>query len=87
VKQGRRSSDPVDYSDGAVKISIDLGFSDHYDLEDWADENPELWGNKYGSLMFMGGGSHAFTPGSQFKAHNLKDIIDHWKEVKERLPK
>ena len=37
---------------GAEQMAKDLGFSNHAVLEDWARDNPDLWGNSYGGDMF-----------------------------------
>jgi hypothetical protein len=55
-----------------------LGFEKMRDLEDWAKENPKIWGNIFGGNMFKL--TMAFTH-SQFKKLTHIDIINHWKQV------
>lgn len=55
-----------------------------YDLEEWADDNPELWGNEYGVDMFNSDGYRAFgfdEPGEC----DLYDIAAHYRGVADRI--
>lgn len=81
----RFPSRPLDlaWTYGASFLSKDLGFEYLNELQDWAKDNPELWGNEDGRYMFKL--SKAFTPGDKKEAETLNDIIDHWKEVYKRL--
>ncbi len=83
------STDGMAFEDGADMLARDLGFKDYVHLEDWAKYNPEIWGNYDGSAMFVD--EKAFTskdPNSRRHKtiYNLQDIIDHWCEVRDRLP-
>jgi hypothetical protein len=60
---------------GSVGINIGLP------LEIWAQQNPELWGNKWGSGMFSD--EQAFGMYNKNFAHII--IIKHWAEVLERV--
>ena len=42
----------VGFDDGANLIAQDLGFGWSYPLKNWAEENPEIWGNEDGFEMF-----------------------------------
>lgn len=76
----------LDFSDGATKMAEHLGFDNYLSLEDWAEENPGLWGNSRGETMFVF--PSAFKSESRPEgAQNLQDIIDHWSEVQSRLTK
>ena len=43
---------PVNYDRGQHKMAWDLGFKTIYDLLDWAEEYPEVWGSRHGDKMF-----------------------------------
>lgn len=73
----------VDFMDGANKMANHLGFKTERVLENWANKNRELWGNIFGNSMFTERCS--FTPGDKELAENLRDIIDHWYEVHDRV--
>lgn len=82
---------PYSYSDGAEEMAKDLGFNEREELEDWAENNPSIWGNEFGINMFFE--ECAFT-GRIFNycetdtpTITLKDIIKHWKGVHDRLEK
>jgi hypothetical protein len=47
IKKGR-----VGFDDGANLMAQDLGFGWSYPLKNWAEENPEIWGNDDGFEMF-----------------------------------
>ena len=55
-----------------------LGFEKRRDLEDWAEENPKIWGNEYGGEMFEL--TRAFTDNLP-KQLTHRDLINHWKQV------
>ncbi len=55
-----------------------LGFEKMRDLEDWAKENPKIWGNIFGGNMFKL--TMAFTDYLP-KQLTHRDIINHWKQV------
>lgn len=75
----------LDYESGIRIMKFDLGFDSECLLNKWADDNPDLWGNIYGACMFSA--RKAFiSPTRPYGAKNLQDIIDHWTEVRDRLP-
>lgn len=80
-KMGKNDEYYADFSDYARILAEILGFSRKSHLEQWAHENPEVWGNNYGSDMFYA--SSAFGLG--FKNVTLKDISNHWYGVAKRL--
>ena len=53
----------------------------------WANKNPEIWGNTDGNIMFSCYGRMAFYHETKRPdgALTLQHIVDHWKEVYERL--
>ena len=68
---------------GYLEMERDLNIPS---ISDWARENPEIWGNNSGSYVFSS--PLAFVgPTRPNGAKTLKDIVDHWKEVYERLVK
>lgn len=66
------------YADQMGKM---LGLGDSNALEEWASENPLIWGNQWGDEMF--GSSEAF---GEFNGEvTLQEIADHWYGVATRL--
>jgi hypothetical protein len=61
-----------------------LGFEKRRDLEDWAEENPKIWGNEYGGEMFS---SQSAFNNDLDKALAHRDIIEHWKQVLANIEK
>ncbi len=59
-------------------LSVFLGFENVLCLEQWAKENPDIWGNNKGERMLCC--SSAFT-GRGIKPLKHRDIIDHWHKV------
>ncbi len=68
----------------STALTIFLGFKGKEDLEVWAQDNPELWGNIYGRYMFSGW--RAFTD-DEDKQLTHRDIIEHWKQVLANIEK
>ncbi|MEM8500302.1 MAG: hypothetical protein AAF542_19970 [Pseudomonadota bacterium] len=72
-----------DYTEGADLIAKDLGFRDKDQLEQWAQINYKLWGNKGGIYMFCN--LHAFVEGNKSNPNvTLKDIRNWWAGVHNR---
>lgn len=73
------------YWKGAMRLFKDLGFNSKEEAWFWLRLNPVIWGNEGGTLMFSS--SYAFYHPEKRRrgALTLKDIIDHWTEVYERL--
>ena len=69
------------FGDGADAFARELGFFDHYALEDWAHYRPNLWGNHFGCSMFSGGSAY----GVGGRKLTLEDVADHWEEVADKL--
>ena len=76
-----RKIDNYYYEDGADSLAIFFGFEDHYDLEVWAGEKQEIWGNKDGEYMFSS--EDAF--GCKEYDITTKDIGNHYHGVADRL--
>ena len=68
------------YRAGAHAAAKYLGFKTKRDLEYWASENPNLWGNRRGSDMFTSGGAF----GERFKHFKLTTIANHYADVGQR---
>lgn len=69
--------DSVGYGSGVDEISTDLGFKGaDYDVQRWARDNPEIWGNPNGGCMFNSAG--AFNYEGKL---TLEKIAEHWVEV------
>lgn len=71
------------YLQGADMMAEDLGFQPGL-LEEWAEDNPEIWGNEYGRSMFSA--EYSFTDDTGPELTSLSQIIDHWRGVQSRLP-
>ena len=74
-------SDGIDWEESSRKLCNFLGFNLKFDLEDWAQDNPEIWGNEDGIFMFSDG--TAF--GSESRIFSAEIILNHWEGVLERL--
>jgi len=75
----------VDYENGADQMAKDLGFVGYVDLLCWARENKKIWGNKFPQLMFSDEMAFYHKTKRPLGAENLQHIIDHWREVAEKL--
>jgi len=74
-----------DYTDGQQWMAETLGFTCSWELESWAENHPSIWGNSHGGVMFSN--TKAFiTVDTPLGAADVRDIVDFWKDVKERLP-
>lgn len=79
------------YMDGIFLIEQDLGFEPRdyspgeCQLEIWTIKNVELWGNRKGELLFSCRGAYSHPTKRPQGAQSLQDIVDHWKEVYERV--
>lgn len=73
------SGQNVDFRHGAENLAIDLGFSLRLSLTSWADYNRHIWGNRYGTDMFIS--DRAWNG-----AKTITDVIHHLEAVRERLP-
>jgi hypothetical protein len=69
------------YSHYKETMATELGFAYSDELEDWAMENPELWGNKDGRYLFCC--RSAF--GVYGEPITLSIIANHWWKVAKRL--
>lgn len=66
-----------DFADGANAMAVDLGFSYRGNLKCWADQNPKLWGNKFGYRLFSGNSAFNY-------AKTMRGVINHWIGVHNR---
>lgn len=72
----------LSFSNGAAQMAIDLGFGGFFpkrQLEAWACNNPEIWGNGRGHDMF-------YSPTAWNGAETLEQIIIHLAGVHDRSP-
>jgi hypothetical protein len=84
AKKGDLQKHRYNFIDGARLVAVDLGFKDFVELEDWADNSPELWLNYNGGNIFSD--AIAFASKSRPKgAKNLKDIRDHFIDVRDGI--
>lgn len=70
----------VSYHTGADLLSKNLGFDERFDLADWAEKNPEIWGNEDGDDIF-------YDTCAYNGAKNLKEVVEYLKGVRDRSPK
>ena len=80
------------YSDGADALARFLGFRSKSSLEWWAGDNPKIWGNIYGSQMFLRGLSindNYYNRESPYhwKNANFDMLVAKWEGVLERMEK
>ena len=71
------------YMFGVLEFVDDLGFNTIDDLINWAMLNPVLWGNTYAGGMFNSGSAYGFM--STNRTITLSEIIDHWRQVADRV--
>jgi hypothetical protein len=79
--KGNGNENNYHYSIWADTLAVFLGFVDMNDLRDWAKDNPKLWGNKFGSKMFMFAMAFTGDIADLSKGLTHRDIINHWKQV------
>jgi hypothetical protein len=75
----------LNYMLGAKQLANDLGFRHEFDLEIWAEYNPEIWGNMDGYRIFCS--PSAFQNSNQGPAHDLADVIRHFEFVADNCKK
>lgn len=84
IARGLHKNRKVTYSTGTEEMTLVLGFEHEFQLRQWALDNKDIWGNMCGNFIFSD--KIAFESASRpHGALNLQHIIDHWKEVYERL--
>jgi hypothetical protein len=74
----RVNPDYYNFNSWGNALAIFLGVVCRGNLERWAENNPKLWGNKFGRDMFNSW--QAFT-NDKNKWLTHRDIINHWKQV------
>jgi len=72
------------YSTGVELIAETLTLDGEVGLEEWADNNPTIWGNPYGYDMFSDVGAYNGLAHNSEKPMSI--IIAHLEAVKTRLP-
>ncbi len=77
---GNRLQDDY-FCPGATLMAEHLGMEKAKDICNWAENNPDIWGNNFGGALFSD--CKAFGENGSFMY--LESIINHWKGVKERL--
>lgn len=86
VYKNNRTPEPINervsYIRGASLLSKHLGFMSEEYLLNWAKQNPKLWGNENGELMFNS--KYAFNFRDKL---TLAKIVNHWMGVQKRLPR
>ena len=70
-----------DFIDGAEKMAEFLGMEGVDELDTWACDNPEIWGNHNGACIF----SEDCAFGKEGDYVTLEEIGQHWIEVGKRL--
>ena len=70
-----------DWEYGTHLISNECGFEGRFKLKKWADNNPKLWGNKFGYDMFGENRAFGIKDEDDLK---LSDIVAHLRGVSER---
>ncbi len=81
----RVNPDYYNFNSWSNALAIFLGVVCRGNLERWAENNPKLWGNKYGGDMFVF--DIAFIDDTKAYIDDLakqlthRDIINHWKQV------
>lgn len=76
----------VSYEQGANQMARDLGFECSDELAQWMHENPPIWGNNDGHLMFIE--DRAWSEPNQPKALQtltLKDVAAKLRAVADRV--
>lgn len=68
---------------GASKIAEHLGFKYRNELEIWAENNPEIWGNNDGFYMFS---EESAYNGMADRTDKMSCVIEHLEGVRDRLP-
>ena len=76
----------VGYEHGAEQMARDLGFESSDELAEWMHDNPPIWGNHGGHLMFTE--PHAWSEPNRPKALQaltLKDVAAKLRAVADRI--
>ena len=66
------------YSRGSNLMAYNLGFRNEDYLEDWAHENPKIWGSEEGWRMFACDSAFNY-------AENVSEIAAWWRGVGDRI--
>lgn len=75
--------------DGAQVLARDIGFPHRQALERWGADNPDLWGNKCGELMFSEVCAYRPDPLDEPEpptdSVTVHEVIAHWRAVADRI--
>lgn len=82
VANGKDWDPDYSFSDAANEMAQFLGFGNRDGLESWAKNNPALWGNDFGDVMFSRWA--AFSPNLKLPK-TLETIGLHWLGVADRI--
>lgn len=69
----------LSYDDGAEAMAIHLGLPNRFFLEKWANQNPDIWGNYAGDMMF-------YLTIAYGGAQTLAEVVEYLKGVRDRSP-
>ena len=73
------------YNQGAAMMARDLGFHNAEELESWARDNPDRWGNRSGGVMFSSMCAFQDDGCEPVRTEErLIRIAKHWRKVLER---
>lgn len=77
----------INFQHGKILMSKHLGFEElgDYDVSTWAYQNPDIWGNNYGSGMFCDPEAFVTDKRPNYWDLSLQSIVDHWTDVRDRL--
>lgn len=86
----RRFMPETNFTEGVKIMAADLRFMGLFAeraMREFFADNPSIWGNEYGGSMFSEKVAFkcTYTDKRQFGAESIKDIIDHWQDVYDRL--
>lgn len=73
------------FTDASNEMAQFLGFARHFELEAWATDNPNLWGNAHGNGMFCDIQAFGVQKKRNSDIVSLLTISKHWRQVAERL--
>jgi hypothetical protein len=80
--KSRIKSKKCHFHHGAYRIAETLGFETLDELEEWAEDNPEIWGNQDGSYMFS---EESAYNGMAERTDKMSCVIEHLEGVRDRL--
>ena len=69
----------ITYAQGADHMAEDLGFDCFHSVSCWARDNPQIWGNQHGYVMFS-------APEAYGNATTLAEVVKYLEGVRDRSP-